>query len=128
MPGGYPKREERPCEKEIFTARMCDRPLQSLFPKGFLNEVHVIGTLCSTDVKNEADVLMINDASAALICSDIPWNRPIECVRIGEINGNFVASRMNEQMFSSTLDLIYVGNEQTMMMIEGMLVKPWKSD
>ncbi|MDR1413951.1 MAG: polyribonucleotide nucleotidyltransferase [Puniceicoccales bacterium] len=119
MPGGYNKREGRPSEKEVLTARMCDRPLRPLFPKGFFNEVQIIGTLYSTDLKNEADVLMINGASAALMCSDIPWNGPIACIRIGEIDGNFVASPTNEQMFSSTLDLIYVGNERDMMMIEG---------
>ncbi|MDR2628432.1 MAG: polyribonucleotide nucleotidyltransferase, partial [Puniceicoccales bacterium] len=119
MPGGYNKREGRPSEKEILTARMCDRPLRPLFPKGFFNEVQVMGTLHSTDLKNEADVLMVNGASAALMCSDIPWNGPIGCVRIGEIDGKFVASPTNEQMFSSTLDLIYVGNEFNMMMIEG---------
>lgn len=119
MPGGYNKREGRPSEKEILTARMVDRPLRPLFPKGFLNEVQVIGTLYSTDLKNEADVLMINGASAALMCSDIPWNGPIGCIRIGEIDGQFVANPTNEQMFSSTLDLIYVGNERDMMMIEG---------
>ncbi|MDR2776846.1 MAG: polyribonucleotide nucleotidyltransferase [Puniceicoccales bacterium] len=119
MPGGYNKREGRPSEKEVLTARMCDRPLRPLFPKGFFNEVQVMGTLYSTDLKNEADVLMVNGASAALMCSDIPWNGPIGCVRIGEIDGKFVASPTNEQMFSSTLDLIYVGNEFNMMMIEG---------
>ncbi|MDR1527998.1 MAG: polyribonucleotide nucleotidyltransferase [Puniceicoccales bacterium] len=119
MPGGYNKREGRPSEKEILTARMCDRPLRPLFPKGFLNEVQVMGTLYSTDLKNEADVLMVNGASAALMCSNIPWNGPIGCVRIGEIDGKFVAGPTNEQMFSSTLDLIYVGNEFNMMMIEG---------
>ncbi|MDR2737402.1 MAG: polyribonucleotide nucleotidyltransferase [Puniceicoccales bacterium] len=119
MPGGYNKREGRPSEKEILTARMCDRPLRPLFPKGFLNEIQVMGTLYSTDLKNEADVLMINGASAALMCSNIPWNGPIACLRIGEINGELVASPTNEQMFSSTLDLIYVGNEHSMMMIEG---------
>ncbi|MDR3144103.1 MAG: polyribonucleotide nucleotidyltransferase [Puniceicoccales bacterium] len=119
MPGGYNKREGRPSEKEILTARMCDRPLRPLFPKGFFNEVQVMGILYSTDLKNEADILMINGASAALMCSDIPWNGPIGCVRIGEIDGEFVASPTNEQMFNSTLDLIYVGNERDMMMIEG---------
>lgn len=119
MPGGYNKREGRSTEKEILTSRMCDRPLRPLFPKGFLNEVQVIGTLFATDLNHEPDVLMINGASAALMCSDIPWNGPIGCVRIGEIDGQFVVNPTNEQMFMSTLDLIYVGNENDMMMIEG---------
>ncbi|MDE6431889.1 MAG: polyribonucleotide nucleotidyltransferase [Opitutales bacterium] len=119
MPGGYGKREGKPSEKEILTARMCDRPLRPLFPKGFLNEVQVIGTLFSTDSENEADVLMVNGASAALMCSDIPWFGPIGCVRIAEIDGEFVANPTNSEMLRSTLDLIYVGNEKNMMMIEG---------
>ena len=119
FPGGYFKREGRPSEKEILTSRLCDRPLRPLFPKGFLNEVQVIGYLLSTDQVNEADILMVNGASAALMISDIPWNGPIGCVRLGEINGEFVVNPTNEQMYDSTLDLIYVGSEKEMMMIEG---------
>ncbi len=119
FPGGYFKREGRPSEKEILTCRLCDRPLRPLFPKGFLNEVQVIGMLMSTDLVNEPDVLMVNGASFALMCSDIPWNGPIGCVRIAEIDGQFVVNPTNAEMFESVLDLIYVGNEKEMMMIEG---------
>ena len=119
FPGGYFKREGRPTEKEILTSRLCDRPLRPLFPKGFLNEVQVIGLLLSTDKVTDPDVLMVNGASAALLCSDIPWNGPIGAVRIGEINGEFVVNPTHEQMLDTTLDLVYVGNEQDMMMIEG---------
>lgn len=119
FPGGFFKREGRPSEKEILTSRLCDRPLRPLFPKGFLNEVQVIGMLMSTDKVNEPDVLMVNGASAALMVSDIPWNGPIGCVRLAEIDGEFVVNPTHEQQFESTLDLIYVGNENEMMMIEG---------
>ena len=119
FPGGYFKREGRPSEKEILTSRLCDRPLRPLFPKGFLNEVQVIGYLLSTDQVNEADVLMVNGASAALMISDVPWDGPVGCVRLGEIDGEFVVNPTNEQMYDSTLDLIYVGSEKEMMMIEG---------
>ena len=119
FPGGYFKREGKPSEKEILTSRLCDRPLRPLFPKGFLNEVQIIGYLLSTDQINEADVLMVNGASAALMISDIPWNGPIGCVRLGEINGKFVVNPNNEEMYDSSLDLIYVGNDKEMMMIEG---------
>ena len=78
FPGGYFKREGKPTEKEILTSRLCDRPLRPLFPKGFLNEVQVIGYLLSTDMENEGDVLMVNGASAALMISDIPWDGPID--------------------------------------------------
>ena len=119
FPGGYFKREARPTEKEILTSRLCDRPLRPLFPKGFMNEVQVIGMALSIDGIHEPDVLMVNAASAALMVSDIPWNGPVGCVRVGEIDGEFVVNPTQEQMFDSTLDLIYVGNEKEMMMIEG---------
>ena len=119
FPGGYFKREGKPTEKEVLTSRLCDRPLRPLFPKGFLNEVQLIGYLLSTDMENEGDVLMVNGASAALMISDIPWNGPIGCVRLGQIDGEFVVNPTNEQMYDSALDLIYVGSEKEMMMIEG---------
>jgi polyribonucleotide nucleotidyltransferase len=119
FPGGYFKREGRPNEKEILTCRLCDRPLRPLFPKGFMNEVQVIGMALSIDGINDPDILMVNGASAALMVSDIPWNGPVGCVRIGEVDGAFVVNPTHEQMFDSTLDLIYVGNEKEMMMIEG---------
>ena len=119
FPGGYFKREGKPSEKEILTSRLCDRPLRPLFPKGFMNEVQVIGYLLSTDLKNEPDTLMVNGASAAMMLSDIPWNGPVGCVRIGEIDGEFLINPTNEQIGKSKLDLLYVGNEKEMMMIEG---------
>jgi polyribonucleotide nucleotidyltransferase len=119
FPGGYFKREGRPSEKEILTSRLCDRPCRPLFPEGFLNEVQIIGQLLSADQNNEADIPMVNGASAALAISDIPWAGPIGAVRVAEIDGQFVANPTIEQMFQSTLDLIYVGNEKDMLMIEG---------
>jgi len=119
FPGGYFKREGRPTEKEILTSRLCDRPCRPLFPEGFLNEVQIIGQLLSADQLNEADIPMVNGASAALAISDIPWNGPIACVRVGLIDGQFVANPTIEQMFQSRLDLIYVGTEKDMLMIEG---------
>ncbi len=119
FPGGYFKREGRPSEKEILTSRLCDRPCRPLFPAGFLNEVQIIGQLLSADQLNEADIPMVNGASAALAISDIPWNGPIAAVRVAQIDGQFLANPTIEQMYSSTLDLIYVGNEKDMLMIEG---------
>jgi len=119
FPGGYFKREGRPSEKEILTSRLCDRPCRPLFPEGFLNEVQIIGQLMSADQLNEADIPMVNGASAALAISDIPWSGPIAAVRVAQIDGQFVANPTIEQMFASTLDLIYVGNEKDMLMIEG---------
>ncbi|MBI5690880.1 MAG: polyribonucleotide nucleotidyltransferase [Verrucomicrobia bacterium] len=119
FPGGYFKREGRPSEKEILTSRLCDRPCRPLFPEGLLNEVQVIGQLLSADQLNESDIPMVNGASAALAISDIPWNGPIGCVRVGLIDGKFVANPTIEQMYSSSLDLIYVGTKKDMLMIEG---------
>ncbi|HTZ21773.1 MAG TPA: polyribonucleotide nucleotidyltransferase [Opitutaceae bacterium] len=119
FPGGYFKREGRPTEKEILTSRLCDRPCRPLFPEGFLNEVQIIGLLLTADLKNESDMCMVNGASAALAISDIPWNGPIGAVRVAQIDGQFVANPTIEQMFQSTLDLIYVGNAKDMLMIEG---------
>jgi polyribonucleotide nucleotidyltransferase len=119
FPGGYFKREGRPSEKEILTSRLCDRPCRPLFPEGFLNEVQIIGQLMSADQLNDSDIPMVNGASAALAISDIPWNGPIGAVRVGLIDGQFVANPTIEQMYSSSLDLIYVGNEKDMLMIEG---------
>ncbi len=119
FPGGYFKREGRPSEKEILTSRLCDRPCRPLFPEGFLNEVQIIGQLMSADQINDSDIPMVNGASAALAISDIPWAGPIGAVRVGLIDGQFVANPTIEQMYSSSLDLIYVGNERDMLMIEG---------
>lgn len=119
FPGGYFKREGRPSEKEILTSRLCDRPCRPLFPEGFLNEVQIIGQLLSADQLNDADIPMINGASAALAISDIPWAGPIAGVRVAEIDGQFVANPNLDQMAASSLDLIYVGTETDMLMIEG---------
>ncbi|MFM9017790.1 MAG: polyribonucleotide nucleotidyltransferase, partial [Verrucomicrobiota bacterium] len=119
FPGSYFRREGKPSDKEILTSRLCDRPLRPLFPEGFLNEVQVIGLLLSADQINDSDILMVNGASAALLCSDIPWNGPIGGVRVGRVGGQFVVNPTHEQQYESDLDLIYVGNERDMMMIEG---------
>ncbi len=119
FPGGFFKREGRPSEKEVLTSRLCDRPLRPLFPKGFINEVQVIGMLFTADLINEPDVLMVNAASAALMVSNIPFKGPIGCVRVGQIKGEFVVNPTYAQQEESDLDLIYVGNKNDMMMIEG---------
>jgi polyribonucleotide nucleotidyltransferase len=119
FPGGYFKREGRPSEREILTSRLCDRPLRPLFPKGFMNEVQVIGILLATDKVNDPDVLMVNGASASLMVSDVPWDGPVGCVRVGQIDGEFVVNPTFEQRYESDLDLIYVGSETKMLMIEG---------
>lgn len=119
FPGGYFKREGRPTEKEILTCRLTDRPIRPLFPKGWYNEVQVQTILLSTDGQNDPDILSIIGASAALMVSDIPWAGPIGAVRVGRVEGQFVANPTHEQQAVSDLDLIYVGNETDVVMYEG---------
>jgi polyribonucleotide nucleotidyltransferase len=119
FPGGYFKREGRPSEKEILTCRMTDRPLRPLFPKGYLYDTQIIGVLLSADGEVDPDVLFINGASAALAVSDIPFAGPVGAVRVGRINGQFVANPTHSQRAESDLNLVYVGNETDVIMIEG---------
>src|SRR5216110_535037 len=119
FPGGYFKREGRPTEKEILTCRMIDRPIRPLFPKGWYNEVQVQSILLSADGENDPDILSIIGASAALMVSDIPWAGPISAVRVGRVNGQFVANPTHAQMAESDLDLVYVGTEKEPLMFEG---------
>jgi len=119
FPGGYFKREGRPTEKEILTCRMTDRPLRPLFPKGYLYETQIVAILLSADGINDSDILSMNGASAALAISDIPFAGPIGAVRVGRVDGSFVINPTHDQRAESDLDLIYVGNKQDVIMIEG---------
>jgi polyribonucleotide nucleotidyltransferase len=119
FPGGYFKREGRPTEKEILTARMTDRPLRPLFPKGYLYDTQIISVLLSADGENDPDMLSINGASAALMVSDIPFAGPVGAVRVGRVNGEFVANPTHSQRAESDLDLVYVGTRDEVIMIEG---------
>ncbi len=119
FPGGYFKREGRPTEKEILTCRMTDRPLRPLFPKGYLYDTQIIALLLGADGENDPDVLSMNGASAALCISDIPFAGPIGAVRVGRIDGQFVINPTHSEMGESDLDLVYVGNETDVIMIEG---------
>jgi polyribonucleotide nucleotidyltransferase len=119
FPGGYFKREGRPTEKEILTCRLTDRPIRPLFPKGWYNEVQVQTVVLSADGENDPDILSIIGASAALMVSDIPWAGPLGAVRVGRINGKFIANPTHAEMADSDLDLVYVGNESDIVMYEG---------
>jgi polyribonucleotide nucleotidyltransferase len=119
FPGGYFKREGRPTEKEILTCRLTDRPIRPLFPKGWYNEVQVQTIVLSADGENDPDVLSIIGASTALMVSDIPWAGPLGAVRVGRVAGKFIANPTHTQQAESDLDLVYVGNENDMVMYEG---------
>jgi len=119
FPGGYFKREGRPAEKETLTSRMIDRPLRPLFPKGYFYDTQIISILLSADGENDPDILAMNGASAALCVSDIPFAGPIGAVRVGRVKGEFVANPTHAQRAESDLDLVYVGTENDVIMIEG---------
>src|ERR671939_462351 len=112
IPGGFFKREGRPTEKAILTARMIDRPIRPLWPKGFKNEVHVVATTLSADLVSAHDILSINGASAALMVSPLPFLGPVGAVRIGRVDGQLVVSPTLREVEESTLDLIVVGTKE----------------
>jgi polyribonucleotide nucleotidyltransferase len=119
IPGGFFKREGRPTEKEILSARLIDRPLRPLFPDGFLNDVQVVATVLSSDEEVDPDVLAINGASASLMVSDIPFFGPIGAVRVGMIDGKFILNPGYEQRNLCELDFVIAGHEGGLIMIEG---------
>src|SRR6187402_3625472 len=128
FPGGYFKREGRPSEKETLTSRMTDRPLRPLFPAGYLYDTQIISILLSADGENDPDILAINGASAALCVSDIPFAGPIGAVRVGRVNGEFIANPTHDERVESDLDLVYVGTENDVIMIEGAAEELPESD
>jgi polyribonucleotide nucleotidyltransferase len=118
IPGGFFKREGRASERATLTARMIDRPIRPLWPKGFRNEVQVICTVLSADLVTPHDILCINGASAALMISPLPFLGPIGAVRIGRIEGELTLNPTLEELEGSTLDLIVVGTSEGLTMIE----------
>jgi polyribonucleotide nucleotidyltransferase len=119
FPGGYIKREGRPTEKEILSARLCDRPIRPLFPESFNNETQVIAMVLSYDGENDPDVLAACGASAALSISDIPFDGPMSEVRVGRINGEFIVNPTQEQLKLSDIELVVAGTADSIMMVEG---------
>ncbi len=119
FPGGYIKREGRPSEKEILSARLCDRPIRPLFPEAFLNETQVIAMVFSYDGENDPDVLAACGASAALVVSDIPFDGPMGEVRVGRIGGEFIVNPTQEQIKLSDIELVVAGTADSIMMVEG---------
>ena len=119
IPGGFFKREGRPTERAILTARMIDRPIRPLWPKGFRNEVQCIGTVLSADMVVPHDILCINGVSAALTISSLPFFGPIGAVRVGLINGELTINpTLLEIEEESTMDLIVVGTSEGLTMVE----------
>jgi len=118
IPGGYFKREGAPVKKEILTCRLIDRPIRPLFPDGFRNEVQVICLVISGDPENDPDVLAINGASAALCLSGIPFGGPVGAVRVGLVDGQFVANPTTAEQAASQLELVVAATEEGVLMVE----------
>ncbi len=117
--GGYLKREGRPTTREVLTSRLTDRPIRPLFPKGFRDEVQIMGNVMSSDGENDPDVLNITAASAGLMVSGLPFKGPIAAVRVGLLDDQLVLMPTVEQMKTSKLDLIVAGSQKAVLMIEG---------
>ncbi|MEQ8328954.1 MAG: polyribonucleotide nucleotidyltransferase [Longimicrobiales bacterium] len=119
IPGGFFKREGRPGEKEILSARQIDRPIRPLFPEGFMHETQVACFILSADQENDADMLAMLGASVSLCMSKIPFNTPVAGVRVGRIKGNWVLNPTFQQLEYSDLDLTVAGTEDAITMVEG---------
>lgn len=119
IPGGFIKREGRPSEKEILSARQIDRPCRPLFPEGFLYETQLFVNVLSADQENDADVLGLLGCSAALNMSKIPFAGPVAAVRVGRIEGQWVINPTFQQLQFSDMDIVVAGTESAITMVEG---------
>src|SRR5512146_63031 len=118
IPGGFIKREGRPQEREILTARQIDRPIRPLFPEGFRNETQVIALVFSADKQNDPDVIGINAAAAALALSDIPFGATVGAVRVGRVNGEFIINPTYEERANTSVNIMVVGHKDGIGMSE----------
>jgi len=118
IPGGFFKREGRPSENEILCARLIDRPIRPLFPKGFSHNIQIIAVVISADQDFDPDVLAVLGASSALYISDIPFDIPIGCCRVGFLNGEFIINPTYKQREEALLDIVVASSSQKILMIE----------
>ena len=118
IPGSFFRREGRPSTFSILIARLTDRPIRPLFPKGFRNEVQIIITPLSLDMETPYDTLAVTAASAALSVSDIPFDGPISCTRIGYLDGKYIINPSYEDLGTSQLDLVVAGSKSGVVMME----------
>jgi polyribonucleotide nucleotidyltransferase len=128
IPGGFFKREGRLRDDEILVCRIMDRPLRPLFPDGFRRDTQIIATVLSADKINPTDVLALTGASAALHLSDIPWNGPVVGIRVGRIDGEFIAYPTFEQQEKSDIDLVVAASKDAIVMVEGGAAEASESD
>jgi polyribonucleotide nucleotidyltransferase len=119
IPGGYIKREGRPSDKEILSARLIDRPLRPLFPDGFQHETQIFVYVVSADQENDADVISLTGASLALNMSRLPFRDPVAAVRVGRIQDQWVLNPTFQQLDYSDVDMVVAGTETAILMVEG---------
>jgi len=119
IPGGFFKREGKPTEKEVLSARLIDRPIRPLFAKEYRNDTQIAAFVYSYDGENDADVLAAVGASAALAISDIPFLEPIAEVRVGRVNGEFIINPTAQEIEAGDLELVVAGSADSIMMVEG---------
>ncbi|MFA5287458.1 MAG: polyribonucleotide nucleotidyltransferase, partial [Candidatus Omnitrophota bacterium] len=118
IPGGFFKREGRPSESEILGARLIDRPIRPLFPKGLFNDVQVVALVLSSDGENDPDILAVNGASAALCISDIPFNGPLVACRVGRVNNELIINPTYAELDTADLEVIIAANNKGIVMLE----------
>ena len=118
IPGGFFKREGRPTEKEVLTSRLIDRPIRPLFAEGFKNEVQVVLTVLSHDLRNDPDIVAMVGASAALTLSGVPFLGPIGAARVGFKDGEYLLNPSQDEVKESRLDLVMAGTADAVMMVE----------
>src|SRR5882724_3834572 len=118
IPGGFFKREGRPSEKEVLTSRLIDRPMRPLFPESWRNETQIVSLVLSADSENDPDVIAVTSASAAAYCSDLPFEKPIACVRVGLLDGQLVINPTVADQKKSLMNIIIAGTEEAIVMVE----------
>ncbi|MDH3205235.1 MAG: polyribonucleotide nucleotidyltransferase [Gemmatimonadota bacterium] len=123
IPGGFFKREGRPGEKEILSARQIDRPIRPLFPEGFMHETQVACFILSADQENDADVLALIGASVALNMSKVPFNTPVASVRVGRIKDTWLINPTFQQLVYSDVDIVVAGSADALTMVEGASIE-----
>jgi polyribonucleotide nucleotidyltransferase len=128
IPGGFFKREGRPGEREVLSARMIDRPVRPMFPDGFMHETQIMVHVISADQENDADVLAVVGASASLFMSKIPFRTPVAAVRVGRIQGAWILNPTFQQLEFSDVDFVVAGTENAIQMVEGGAVEISEDD
>jgi polyribonucleotide nucleotidyltransferase len=119
IPGGFFKREARPSDNETLTCRLIDRPIRPLFPENFLNDTQIMATVVSADRDNDPGILAMIGASAALEVSDIPFFGPIAGVKVGRVDGRFVANPTAEELEQSDIEIVVAASKDAVCMVEG---------